>query len=710
MRHAGFHDRTATASRWLMGALVVVLLVHAGVLAVWLSGLLQRPDATVLRGEEFLPLIMRASAVALLALLIFRRSPRRTASIVAVAAACALVGVGPVATVVLMTLSAHVIGTALLDWSGSGTGGAASNAPASAAIRILTGSCIWMGLIGATISLPIHDGALYVIFAGAPLALFPGATRMSVANALKWLAVDDAWSPPERLCLALAVVIAIMHLIVVAKPEVGYDATAMHLQFADLVRHGHRWDFDVTRYAWAVMPMGADDAYLAAYLVDGEAAARLLNLIFGLLLCAVIYDTVRMQASRLIALVSVCLLASTPLWLLESSTLFVEYAWTAFLVAALASTLQFVERREATYFAAAALCCAGAMACKVIGVLWVVPLAVVLLYRLAHERRSAGARLAVVSLLGVVIASWPYGNAWVRTGNPVFPFMNTLFASPLFPAGEAFNNPVYNAPLSLATPYALVMHSGRYLEGYDGAAGIQWLLLFPLIAFGLFTRSRRRRSALFCLAVGFAVLVYAQQSYLRYLFPAFVLLAILAGWALGDLIRSPRAAAALAVATSIAAVANLWLMPSASWTNATLCIRCSQDADARRTYVARYAPLRLVADYLNRNLPHARVGFFVLNAAGASGFVGYSRAANWHDNQVFRGVQAARTSADVAAIVRRFRLTHAVFVDRSDNPFDHVLIEYRDRETTPVARIGNYVITAIRANDARAASAAAPSR
>jgi hypothetical protein len=710
MRHAGFHDPTSTASRWLIGPLVVALLVHAGVLAVWLSGLLQRQDVAVLPGGEFRPVLVRASAVALLALLIFRRSPRRAASIVAVAAACALVGVGPVATVALMTMSAHVIGTALLDWSGRGTGRAASNAPSSSAIRILAGSCIWMGLIGATIALPIHDGALYVIFAAAPLAIFRVTTRLSIANALKWLAVDDPWSPPERLCLALAVVIVIMHLIVVAKPEVGYDATAMHLQFAELVGHAHRWDFDVTRYVWAVMPMGADYAYLAAYLVDGETAARLLNLVFGLLLCALIYEIVRMQASRLVALVSVCLLASTPLWLLESSTLFVEYAWTAFLVAALASTLRFLERREAAYFAAAALCCSGAMACKVIGVFWVVPLAVALLYPLVHGRPPARARLAVVSLLGVVIACWPYVNAWVRTGNPVFPFMNTLFASPLFPAGEAFNNPVYNAPLSLAAPYALVMESGRYLEGHDGAAGIQWLLLFPLIAFGLVTRSRRRRLALFCLAVGFAVLVYMQQAYLRYLFPAFVLLAILAGWALGDWIRSPRAAAALAVATSVAAVANLWLMPSASWTNATLCIRCSQDADARRTYVARYAPLRIVGDYLNRNLPDARVGFFVLNAAGASGFVGYSRAANWHDNPVFRDIIAASTSNDVMAIVRRYRLTHAVFVDRSVDPRDRALIAFRDRDTDPVAHIGSYVITAIRADDERAASAAVPSR
>jgi hypothetical protein len=62
------------------------------------------------------------------------------------------------------------------------------------------------------------------------------------------------------------------------------------------------------------------------------------------------------------------------------------------------------------------------------------------------------------------------------------------------------------------------------------------------------------------------------------------------------------------------------------------------------------------------------------------------------------------------AIVRRYRLTHAVFVDRSDDPRDRALIAFRDRETDPVAHIGNYVITTIRLNDERAASAAVPSR
>jgi len=699
----------ATVSRWLTTALVAALVLHAGILAGWLYALLAGPDARLLPGMEWRAVVALACLLVLLALLVFFHAARRAMCVTIAAAACALIGVGAVATIGAMALSAHVLGSVLLDWSakGAGTRDAACAERPSAALRVLVGSCAWIALIGATLTLDVHYAAVYILFVAASLLAFPATARRSVAAAAGWLAADDRSSAPERMAIGLAGAIFIVHLVVVAKPEVGYDASAMHLQFAELVARHHRWDFDVGRYVWAVMPMGADFAYLAAFLVGGEAAARLQNLLFGLLLCATVYEVVRSQASRVVGLFSVCLLASSPIWFLESGTLYVEFAWTAFLVASLAATLRYARRREPVDFAAAAMCCAGAMACKAIGLFWVAPLAVALMVLVLRNGWPGGGRLVVLSLLAASIGSWAYVNAWVRTGNPVFPFMNTIFASPLFPTSAPFNNPLYNAPLSLSTPYDLVMHSGRYLEGLDGAAGIQWLLLFPVIGIGLLGRARRLRVALLALAAGFAIAVYVQQSYLRYLFPAFVLLAILAGCALGDWIRSPAAAAALMVTGIVAVLVNVGLMPSASWTNASLCLRCSLDAEVRADYVARNAPLRVVADYLNRNLPDARVGFFVFNGPGASGYVGYSRAANWHDVRVFQDLAAASTVDEVAAVVRRYALTHAVFVARSQDPLDRVLIEYRDARTAPVARFGNFVLTAIRpeADDATAASA-----
>jgi hypothetical protein len=231
--------------------------------------------------------------------------------------------------------------------------------------------------------------------------------------------------------------------------------------------------------------------------------------------------------------------------------------------------------------------------------------------------------------------------------------------------------------------------------------GVQWLLLFPLVACGLVFGSRRRlRIAFLALALGFGVAVYVEQSYLRYLMPAFVLLAILAGWSLGDWVRSTRSQWALAGTAGAVVLVNLSLIPTASWTNETLCLRCTIDPAERSAYIATYAPLRGVADWLNRHLPHARVGFFVVNGTAPDGYVGYSRAANWHDAQFFFPLTNARTADDVAAIARRFDLTHAVFVERSNDPIDQALLAYRDRDTTTIARVGAYVVTEIHRGDA----------
>jgi dolichyl-phosphate-mannose-protein mannosyltransferase len=683
--------------RWLAATLVVLLAAHAALLVPWLAKLVGGPDTHLLPNDEFWTATGGAFAATMLTLVAFPRAPARALTLLVLTAACMFAGLGPVAVIAVMALSAYVVGSALLGRFARAPG-AEAELP-GVAVRMLVGSCLWIGSIAATLPFPVHSSPVYVVLLAASLAAFPRTTRDCLAGIARWARREEKTTAAERVCFALAAIVAIVHVIVVAKPEVGYDAGTMHLQFAQLVAHAHRWPFDVTRYAWAVMPMGADDAYLAAFLIAGERGARLQNLLFGVLLCATLYGFLRLQASRVVALPSVVLLASTPLWFLESGTLYVEFAWTAFLVAALLATIRFARCREPAWFAAAVLCCAGAMTCKVIGIFLVAPIVLALLWLAARGELRLFGLLTIVALAACVIGSWPYVNAWARTGNPVFPFMNDVFRSPFFPA-SAFNNPLYNAPLSLAAPYDLVLNSGRHIEGHDGAMGVQWLLLFPLVACGLvFGANRRLRAMLFALALAFGIAVYAQQSYLRYLMPAFVLIAILAGWSLADCIRSPRAQFAFVGCACAIALVNVSLMPTASWTNETLCVRCTIDAAERNTYIATHAPLRGVSDWLNGHLPDARVGFFVVNGPAPDGYTGYSRAANWHDPQLFHSLANVHTADDVAAIVRRFDLTHAVFPERSNDPIDRPLLAYRDRDTTTIARIGGYVVTQIRRRD-----------
>jgi len=160
--------------------------------------------------------------------------------------------------------------------------------------------------------------------------------------------------------------------------------------------------------------------------------ARALNLAFGLLCGWLLYGLVRSAAPRLPALASVALFASAPLAFLVTGSLFSETLWCAFLLGTLMAALGWMRSRAPSAFAALLLCAAGALQCKAISLLWLAPLALGLaLYARDGLSRIRSRRLSIVLFVAAVIGAWPYANAAWRTGNPVFPFFNAWFRSPL---------------------------------------------------------------------------------------------------------------------------------------------------------------------------------------------------------------------------------------------------------------------------------------
>jgi hypothetical protein len=675
--------------------LMAALLLHGAILIRTLPGAFDGlPQTKELGDTAAVVLVCLASFWMMLALW-----PAYTRAIAALAGwlvASALLTPGVVAAVGLQLLNAHLTGARLISWSDRGNSHAVA-LPAS--VTTLIGLCVWLGLMSITASMKVHYSPVYVAALLVPLGVWWRQT-LSVLNTVRQALVRPAavGRRTERAWIGLLLTVLVLHLFVVAKPEVGYDANSMHLQFARLFAEHHRWQFDVTRYAWAVMPLGADYAFSAAFILGGEYAARLLNLCFGALSCLVAYQLLRKYAQREIALASVCLFASTPLAFLETGTLYVECLWSAFLLGTLLLAITYTKERSSATLVALAVLCAGAMQAKVIGVIWIAPLMAYvgyLLWRRRAQSPSVPNRRALLAIMAAaLVAAWPYSNAWIRTGNPVFPFINNVFQSRYFDSAQAFVNEHYAISLRPWSIYEIFYSSGRFIEGWDGAAGFQWLLLLPVIFIGFV---RRRPSAQWlCLALGafFFVGVFSQQAYLRYLLPALLLIVVLGGWTLSDLSWTRAARVALLVIGGMLCLLNLQFMPAAHWINAKLCVACSLDSRARADYVAAYLPDRAVAEYLTAVLPEARVGFFSINAPGASGFTGYSRAANWHDMDVYKALVAASSAEDVLTIARRYGLTHGVFVDNvSELP---AVDAFRDKYTAPVWRFGGLVIALIK--------------
>lgn len=672
--------------------LLLLLAVHAGIV-IWAAlGPLGIERKEYSQGE-FLVVTIGAFALALGAIALFPRYTLAIAVFGSIIASAILLTPGAVFVVLLSLLSAYVLGTRLVRFVDP-----REAATLSWSVRTLIGIAVWIGLVCATAAFKIHYAPYYATLLLVPLA-FAWHDTLDALSRMRLLAAQSptSFGRTERIWIALLLTMVVLHLFIVARPDAGYDANTMHLQVAVMMNDAHRWRFDVDRYAWAVMPLGADWAYTVAYVLDGENAARFANLCFGALSCVLVYELVCRHARRELAIASVCLLASTPLAFAETGSLYVENLWSAFLLATLLVTLDMARGRLSAPlgWSALGLLAAGALQCKVIGILWLIP---VLLYALLGSMhrpgiRWPGLRAALVISGGGVIAAWPYANAWLRTGNPVFPFMNTWFRSPLADTTASFSNPLYVTPLRPWSLYEVLTDGHRFIEGADGAAGFHWLLLIPLVILG-FTRRRPVEQWLCAgLAAIFFAAVYMQQAYLRYLLPAFMLLAVLGGWAASDLPDRGFTRLAILLVGGALCLLQVRLMHTGSWPNARLCVGCAFDAHARHDFVSNYMGARIVADYLNRSLPDARVGFLMLNAPSPAGYTGYSRAANWHDNAFFRGLAAAGSADDVAALAKRYGLTHVVFRTSSDD--SQAIQDFCETRVIPLWKFQDFVVAAI---------------
>ena len=577
---------SSTLPRGLLLLLLLLLAVHAAIL-VWAASGPLAIDRQDHRWIEFARVTLVSLAVCGAALAWFGRHTRMIYIVASVTAAAALLTPGAVTVVALCLLNAHVIGTRLLRFSRIPDH---RGVTLPWTIPILVGIAVWIGLLCATGAFKIHYAPVYVLALLGPLVFAWPEVIAAITRLRAFVSATESYSGTERGWIALLLTMLALHLFIVARPEVGYDASTMHLQFVALVNDEHRWRFDVGRYAWAVMPMGADWAYAVAYVLGGENAARAANLSFGMLAAVLVYQLVRRHARRELALASVCLLVSIPLAFAETGSLYVENLWSAFLLGALLVTLRLREGSLGWQagWPLLTLLAAGAMQCKVIGVLWLGPLFAYALFVCIRRPppRATNARGALLVVLAAVIAAWPYANAWLRTGNPVFPFMNSVFRSPLADTAASFTNPLYSIPLRPWSLYEVLTDGHRFIEGADGAAGFHWLLLIALIL----VAALRRRHADFwvcaVLATVFFIAVYSQQAYLRYLVPAFMLLAILGGWAATDLGERRLTRIAMLVVGAVLCALHVTLMHTGAWANAQLCESCAFDAQKRREFTS----------------------------------------------------------------------------------------------------------------------------
>ncbi len=606
-----------------------------------------------------------------------------------------------------------------------------ANEPLDYLQALLLGIGIWILLIAVAARFPINTGLSYLIAFSIPIA----AGRRFMAEFYRTAAARLQTAPPRGAfsyaTLALLMFLLLMHYLAALKPAVSPDGLAMHMVVASRLAAHSLWSFDVREFIWAVMPMGGDWAFSGVYLLGGEYAARLLNFSIFVLVAMLLFAAIRSWLSQGTALLLTALYASTPLVQLITGSLFVENIWTAFVTGAAVSLWRYHTTHRAAYLFLLGIFLGCAIQVKY-GSLSLLPLILALAlleWRKARRLgRASSATLLTFLLALVIFASPPYLTAYGKTGNPVFPFMNDLFHSPLLDTSTSLRDTRWPQGVQWSTFYAMTFQSTRHLEGQAGSFGFHYLLLLPLVFLWLLPRLSATRlksrdpllslslrlllrkppylaAAALLTGLGYWLLTGRYIVYLRYFYPVLPLFMIAIGWVFLEARHVDSKLYRMLQAAAVSMIfLNAYYMPASGWWHRDFSIN-HFDSDAESDYRDYHAPIRRLVDYLNAVAPGAAVAFLTDDARIAP-LRGPIVAAHWHFPEFLKKLESAGSPQRIFTFMKEMSIEYFI-VPTAVNSLrarSRFLPAFVKTYTAPVPQIssGEYYLARLAPEDAAA--------
>lgn len=609
-----------------------------------------------------------AAVLAVVALVAtFRPSPLR--SVIAVLAVLFLMA-GPVAALwglvagfVVVALGFQLIGSkarvqlARSDW-------------ARLALAFWVGKAIFLLILAVLSFVAINtrfmEGVLMVV-----LLLASPSGRVEALRVVQGLLIprSDGLAPTKGWRVPRFFLLLSMMLLIVATVHPGFDGDAMtmHMRVAREMQSKGAWGYDVSEYVFAVMPLAPQLNFSAMFIAGGVEAVKV-DLIVQFLAVLALVATGGGFRLRPTGIALAAMFAFVPMFVREISGLFIEVTLCGFVLAAATLMASAVRHRSIELTLLAALCAAGASATKTFGVL-LAPLALVVLavnWRDWANTEGQRRRLSLVFFAALALALFFYGVAWVKTGNPLFPFFNAVFKSPYWDPVN-FLDRRWVSEIGWDLPWRMTFESSRYEESSDGSMGLSILFLL-VCAVSLVAVRRRNLVALVPFGVGvvYLVAVAAQVQYLRYLLPGLVLIGASFAYYMHMLVRRPQGVVWSAILACLLA-ANLFGLPSSRFTNGLMHIPVTNMLSPnhfRGVLTANYAEEMLnghqyvgrVLDASVRKIPTV----LLLGCPYGAHFAGRTLYTTWHNHDWKRREAQLLDTAEFERYLAAKQVSHVV--------------------------------------------------
>lgn len=611
--------------------LALLLAVH-GLLANWNSETLATQ-----RIYEYL----RWSALTLVIATAFARTLNwRVASgllLVWLLAHVALVGVVPVLSVALLALAALGIGARL------GTG-----LVLHPAVLMLLGLALVTAVAGWLLPFPVHRMWWYI----GGLAAIAYAQRSAIVSVLR-ASICDWQCAVVRAPRAAALAVMSLGVASVATwlPTMMLDDLSYHLALPTQLQHLAYYRMDSSSQVWANAPWASDIIQAIVQLMADRESRGSVNLLWLLAGASLLYSVC--QAAGLGApwcWIGLALYASLPLTGALLIGMQTELPATVVLLAMVWMVMRTGAEASSRVLLVLAVLAGLLLQLKVSMLL---PLALMMLWMLWQWRAALlWQQLPLVVGVGVWVGESSYVYSWALTGNPVLPLYNQVFKSAYFSANAYFDSR-FGSGFAPDLLWTAVVHTDQVLESWSMAGGWQHLVLPAMLPLALIVG---RAGALTLLALVYLVTMYTLMHYLRYVYPALILLipGLLVGLSALHRQRAVFSVAALVV------VANLACIPNASWPLRVGAARSllNDHGDAHALLV-KYAPERLLVGALGES-----DRMLIVGRPYQAEFAGRAFNISWYDQELMRRVEpmtgSATTTAAVRELLQEYGFTHVM--------------------------------------------------
>ena len=331
--------------------------------------------------------------------------------------------------------------------------------------------------------------------------------------------------------LFIIIVSFMFYIIAASAPIHQYDALTKHIAIPFQMLTSSHWDYNIIESIvfgdYALLPY---TFYLYLLALGGVKSLVIFNTILSFLLLITILRIASFLYKDKVYFILISLLyVSMPLIYSQSTILYVDmiplyFVFTGYLIVQYSSLRNI--RLNIFYIG---LISGIAMFAKQVAFFYIIPMIAYILYLVFIYRKGLILKDSFTLVKAIFVALIPFVPPiliiWYKTGNPLFPFMNGTFKSEYFPTND-FVDPFHKSILGVDfhSLYSIVFETSKNVEMMPLGAGV-YVLLAPIIFFGLFIKNKRKKFILLFLVTLGSYWLSTKFSYnIRYFLGSLILL------------------------------------------------------------------------------------------------------------------------------------------------------------------------------------------